>query len=585
MDQLKEILRQAIKYRFWIAVGISALLPMLAYVLGSEPIKKKAAETTSSILDAEKGVKVYANGVVPNDQYAPLVDEQRAELTKDVDASWEKLYQRQAPLLSWPDTVEKQFREWGNKWPEHVDASVVRLAVLSYVNEYPKVVTEVYKTFRPFDLIEGTGVVSAPQEAVLLKPAPLEVKGSSIPDLGKVWAAQERLWIQRSLLKVIDEVNTGAKDWDTARIKQINLLDVGTRTSQDQVSISEGVELTEAPLLDPESVSAEADAGAAGGEAGGAPGEGGMMPGMMMGGPQADAAAVFFVKSDSVQYKIMPFQLSVLVDQSYIQDVLIALENSPMAIQVSEFSIAKPPTRVTKPVKGAEGMWGDPSMMYGSGMMPGMMPGMTGFGGAAAMSGMMPGMMGPGMEAGYGGMGSMGVAKKGVDARSKDRQKTRKEAEEKARKTNAFTIHDPYYNIIELTVYGQARFYNAPPPPPAEEPSQAGDTPTDPADPNAADKPAEPKTDDPAATEMPKAEDAAKKDETPKAEDAAKKDETPKAEDAAKKDEAPKAEDAPKNEDAPKAEDAAKKDETPKAESAPENADPAKTPSTAPQPQ
>ena len=44
----------------------------------------------------------------------------------------------------------------------------------------------------------------------------------------------------------------------------------------------------------------------------------------------------------SEQYKIMPFQLVVLIEQNNIQDLLVALENSPMAIQVSEFAIAKP---------------------------------------------------------------------------------------------------------------------------------------------------------------------------------------------------------------------------------------------------
>ena len=53
MDQLKEYLRQAIKYRFWIAVGISALLPAIAYAVGSGPVKQKAAERTTAIKQAD----------------------------------------------------------------------------------------------------------------------------------------------------------------------------------------------------------------------------------------------------------------------------------------------------------------------------------------------------------------------------------------------------------------------------------------------------------------------------------------------------------------------------------------------------
>ncbi len=36
---------------------------------------------------------------------------------------------------------------------------------------------------------------------------------------------------------------------------------------------------------------------------------------------------------------------------------------------------------------------------------------------------------------------------------------------------------DQYYNIIEVTVYGQARFYLAPPPPPETPPSTASPAP------------------------------------------------------------------------------------------------------------
>jgi len=329
MDQIKEILRQAIKYRFWIAVGISAILPMIAYAIGSEPIKKKAAEQTEIIKQAKSGVEKYANGVVPNHQYKPIVEEQKGELSKDVNNSWEKLYKRQAPLLTWPETVEKEFREWGNKWPENVDASRVQVAIINYVTAYPKVVTDVYKTFQPFDIVEGTGVVSAPPEAVLLKPAPFKLESANIPPLGKVWAAQERLWIQRSLLQVVNEVNKGAKDWDTAKIKQINLLDVGSPTSQDQVSMAEGVELAEAPPLDPPGTDSAAAAAPAAGEAGGMESAaGGMMPGMMpgMGGPQRDLEAVYYIKTESEQFKIMPFQIAVLLNQSNVQEFLVALE-------------------------------------------------------------------------------------------------------------------------------------------------------------------------------------------------------------------------------------------------------------------
>src|SRR5262249_36954105 len=143
--------------------------------------------------------------------------------------------------------------------------------IIEYVTAYPKFVTEVYQTFHPFDLVEGTGVVSAPLEEVLLHPFPFTIE--TPPELGKVWAAQERLWTQRTLLEVIAQVNKDAKEWNPATIKQINLLEVGNSLAQDQKSIAKGETLNEAPAITdpaapPPATTTSTDPAAPGGPAG-----------------------------------------------------------------------------------------------------------------------------------------------------------------------------------------------------------------------------------------------------------------------------------------------------------------------------
>lgn len=452
MDQLKEILKQAIKYRFWIAVGLSALLPIIAYAAGSGRVKQKAAEETAKIKAANADVNQYTSGVVPNHQYKPIVEVKKDELVKDVNASWRKLYARQAPLLTWPELVADRFPVWERKWPENVDPGVVQQAIIEYVESYPKAVTEVYQKFHPFDLFEGTGVVSAPTEEVLLRPFPLTI--DTPPEMGQVWAAQERLWTQRTIVEVIAQVNQEAKDWDHATIKQINLLEVGNAAAQDQKSIAKGETLTEAPAI-----GNPANPPPPPPEAGGEPGaEGFVTPTMMTANPQT----VYYIKNDSSQFKILPFELSVLIEQNRIQDLLIALENSPMAVQVMEFEMSKPSTRVVKPVKGQNMNYmeysGVPSFMPGmDGRMPTSMPGF--FGGMTRMS-MMPSMPG-------------GRVAAGKDVRTLDRKSKREQDEKAAASAVPMTLHDPYYNIVEVTVYGQARFYNPPPPEPAPEPSSS----------------------------------------------------------------------------------------------------------------
>jgi hypothetical protein len=541
MDQVKEYVRLAIKYRFWIAVGLSALLPLIAYFVGVGAVVKAAADQTSKVTTAHKGAKEYTSGTPINNQYSPVVVEKTGELSTDVDHSWRKLYARQAPLLRWPQGVHDRFTKWGRKWPEGVDSSQVNLTIDEYVEAYPKFVTEVYKTFNPFDPMEGTGVVSAPSEEILLHPAKFD--RDKLPPLGKVWDAQERLWVQGTLLDVIAQVNKDAKTWDQAIVRQINLLEVGTPSAQDQRSMANGEALKEAEAIDDPAKPKAEDTSAAAGP-GGAGGPGTPMAGYaaMMGGGSGmmggSSETVSYIDSGSTQFKIMPVRMTVLVDQARIQDFLVALENSPMNIQVNEFEMKKPDAKVAKPEKGQSMNFG---MMYAGYMMGermmGGMPGYAGMGGSYGrmMSGMMMEGYGPGM-----GMGGGGPSRKGVDTRSKDIGKEAKAREEEVRKAAQKQPGDLYYNIVEVTVYGQARFFNAPPAETPAEPSQAQAAPAAEAPkPEAETKAEAPKAEAETKAEAPKAE-PEKKDEAPKAEPE-KKDEAPKAE-PEKKEEAPKAE-------------------------------------------
>jgi hypothetical protein len=531
-EQIKEILRQLIRHRFWIALGFACLFAVVAYFMGSGPVKAKAATEISKIKSAESGVKAYAANSKPTDQYKPIVEEKTQIAGKDVNKAWKELYERQAPLLTWPEAVENRIPKWGREWPKDHDAGKVQLAILDYVMAYPEYVTMVYKTFVPFDYETGKGIVAAPTKEALLRPSVFETEVTKLPTLGKVWWAQERLWIQRTMFDVVRQVNRQAKDWDTAIIKEIVALQVGNPNAQDQRSLANGEQLNEAAdILSPEQEAAKT---ASTTDTSGGPGPGGMMtaggpggrgrgemmPGMMgammgSGGGAAMGADenVYYITpaDDKGQYRILPVLITVLVDQDHVQDLLVELENSPMSIQVKDFELERPGSQVTKPEKGDQragmGMMG----MMGGGMMYKMMGmGTRGFAGQSMMmeqmrASMMMNMGGggmPGMAAGmYGGMmrsGGMATERNKVDVRNQDLKGARTKKIDEIEKRKGPSLFDPYFNIVQVTVYGQARFYN---PPPAEaveatqSPGEAAASPSAPAAPAeapAAEKKAEP---------------------------------------------------------------------------------------------
>ncbi len=102
MDQLKEFLRQCIKYRFWISVGVAALFSTIAYFLGAGPVQAKANKEAAAIKQAADGVKPFTVAGIPNAQYKPIVDEKTEIVTKDVNTAWKQLYNRQAPCSHGP---------------------------------------------------------------------------------------------------------------------------------------------------------------------------------------------------------------------------------------------------------------------------------------------------------------------------------------------------------------------------------------------------------------------------------------------------------------------------------------------------
>ncbi len=501
MEQVKEFLRQVIKYRFWISIGVASLFALIAYLVGSSPVRAKARDEEKKITAALTEVKQYTSTAIPTAAYKPIVEEKTQIVGKDVNTAWKTLYDRQAPLLTWPETVQERFRKWGRQWPKEEDPGRVNLAIVDYIEAYKDYVAMVYKTFKPFDYETGQGIVAAPPQDALLRPSVFQIE--KMPSLGKIWSAQERLWMQRTVLEVVAEVNKNSKNWDDAIIKQIEVLEVGNPRAQDQRSVAKGEQLEPAAdIFAPgEEEAAQAASGGAGTTAGGAGGSaaaianqmmgglkgrgegmGGM--GMMMGGSGGgatgkEAETVYYVKydNDKGQYKILPILITVLIDQDHIQDFLVELENSPMSIQVMDIELNRPEARVAKPEKGdvVAGVIGAGMMGSMAGMMSRMRGGEAGSmaRGMSAFGGMMGAMQGQmAMAARMGRMGGMGMGtgtaskRKGTDVRNEKRAEKRKEKEKAIEQVKGPSLFDPHFDIVQVTVYGQARFFN---PPPVEE--------------------------------------------------------------------------------------------------------------------
>jgi hypothetical protein len=609
MDQLKEYLRQAVKYRFWIAIGIACLLPIIAKFVGTGALAAAEKDQVTKIKGAKEGAKKYTTGIVENGPWKDQVVEKTDLLAKDVQASHEKLYGKQEPILDWPKAVVSTIAAWGEKYPTEWDVQKVNDEIQTYTEVYDAYVDTVYQTFKPFDLKTGTGIVAAPPKELLLQP--MIFKEEVRPSLTEVWSAQRKLWIERTLFDVIAKVNAKAKDWDSAPIKQIVMMEVANGFALDQKTAAKPDELIDAPGIagDP-SAAPPPDKAAPAADVGGRF-SAGIAASKTAAGAGAGAGAsdsAQFVKSPNPeQYYIVPVALSVYIEQDRIPDLLVAFRNSPMTIRVLDFEMRRPRSAVKKPKKGEESESFAGAMAGGRGRA--IMGGFagsdeTGGGAMASMSNMNSGqdaykrqmartkgggVMNPGVvgkttvKTREGGKDVKAEnAKKIADKNRKGTDKDKKDAT-KTDEEPEMTLSNPYFNVVQVTIRGQARFYKAPKKAATPEPNPSAKAPeTAKAEAPKADaaKAEAPKA-DAAKAEAPKADAEAPKADAAKAEapkgDAAKAD-APKAEDS--KADAPKADDT--KADAPKAE--AKADapkvETPKAEAPKTDAPKSDTPKT-----
>ena len=133
--------------------------------MGAGPVQALAKTESDKITRAEKDVQKYASSSTPTKEYEPIIVEKTQVLTKDVNKAWKELYERQAPLLTWPEQVQaRRFRKWGRKWPDNTDPRKVYYAIIDYVEAYPNYVKMVYQTCNPFNYETGEGVVEAGPE-------------------------------------------------------------------------------------------------------------------------------------------------------------------------------------------------------------------------------------------------------------------------------------------------------------------------------------------------------------------------------------------------------------------------------------
>src|SRR5262245_27471436 len=117
MEQLKI----AWIYRFWIIIGIVALMPIIGFFVDTRKLSKNAQARANFLKSTEDSLQKAAAGPNPNDNWVKGVSELKEARSQQVDVAWIDLYKRQAQLKTWPEKVRDIYLAAGPTGDDKVD--------------------------------------------------------------------------------------------------------------------------------------------------------------------------------------------------------------------------------------------------------------------------------------------------------------------------------------------------------------------------------------------------------------------------------------------------------------------------------
>ena len=222
MEQLK----LAWVYRFWIVVGIVAIMPIISYVVDTRDLAKTAQKQANDLKAQKEQLEKGAQGPNPNDNWAQEVTALKESLYGQVGVAWVDLYKKQLDVMTWPAAVKDEYIAAGEEGV--VDVNTRDTYQRLYLAQY----NDLFKIVEPLDQ-KGKGLVQMELNIVekYVQPWALEVQDP--PTVPEAWLAQEDIWLLRALLTVVAQANEGSTKLQESAVKEISEIRIGNDASLD----------------------------------------------------------------------------------------------------------------------------------------------------------------------------------------------------------------------------------------------------------------------------------------------------------------------------------------------------------------
>lgn len=300
MEQLK----LAWVYRFWIIVGIVALMPIISYFVDTRKLASNAQVRAGALKGIVSNLETAAKGPNPNEKWVDAVDALRKTLDDQVGVAWVDLYKKQVEFMTWPEPVKEAYVTAGEKGD--VDLS----AKNKYQEIYRDQFIELLKIVEPVDQ-KGKGLVQMKQEVIGRYVQPWSAESQYSVTVPEAWLAQEDIWLLRALLGVVARANTGSTKFQESAVKGIMDIRIGSSAVDETISRSKSAKEQLSPRGD----------------------------GPVTGTTKADAREI----KGGQLYRQIPVQMILIVDQPRLLQVLAEFGNSEIPMQVKQVEFSEIP--------------------------------------------------------------------------------------------------------------------------------------------------------------------------------------------------------------------------------------------------
>jgi hypothetical protein len=225
MEQLKI----AWVYRFWIIIGIVALLPIVSYFIDTRKLSRNAKARADMLKSLEDTLQKQATMKNPNDNWVKGVSDLKEALSQQVDVAWIDLYKRQAELKTWPEVVSAIYLAAGPNGEDKVDTATR----VNYQESYLPQLEGLFDIVQPVGRPRSKGLVEMDSGVIYSYRPPWADAGLNPPTVKQAWLAQEDIWLLRAALGVVAIANKDSTKWHDSPVKKIVEIEIGTSRARD----------------------------------------------------------------------------------------------------------------------------------------------------------------------------------------------------------------------------------------------------------------------------------------------------------------------------------------------------------------